>query len=189
MGNERKAALALAGLVAATTLLAGCGEPKAVPMDDEYAGNSGETAQSQAGSSDDADGSDASGSDGASDDASDNDSGNASGDDCCAGEDTGVYADGTYSINGQYGPIGEDTIDVHLTIADGAITDVQIVGHPFTTISKNHQDAFAEAIGDVVVGRPLAGLSVDTVAGASWTTEAFNAALDVAREEASIPRE
>lgn len=181
MGNERKAALALAGLVAATTLLAGCGEPKAVPMDDEYAGNSGETAQSQAGSSDDADGSDASGSDEA--------SGDASGDDCCAGEDTGVYADGTYSINGQYGPIGEDTIDVHLTIADGAIADVQIVGHPFTTISKNHQDAFAEAIGDVVVGRPLAGLSVDTVAGASWTTEAFNAALDVAREEASIPRE
>lgn len=181
MGNERKAALALAGLVAATTLLAGCGEPKAVPMDDEYAGNSGETAQSQADSADDADGSDASGSDEA--------SGDASGDDCCAGEDTGVYADGTYSINGQYGPIGEDTIDVHLTIADGAITDVQIVGHPFTTISKNHQDAFAEAIGDVVVGKPLAGLSVDTVAGASWTTEAFNAALDVAREEASIPRE
>lgn len=181
MGNERKAALALAGLVAATTLLAGCGEPKAVPMDDEYAGNSGETAHSQAGSSDGADGSDASGSDKA--------SGDASGDDCCAGEDTGVYADGTYSINGQYGPIGEDTIDVHLTIADGTITDVQIVGHPFTTISKDHQDAFAEAIGDVVVGKPLAGLSVDTVAGASWTTEAFNAALDVAREEASIPRE
>ena len=28
-------------------------------------------------------------------------------------QDTGNYADGTYSINGQYGPVGEDTIDVH----------------------------------------------------------------------------
>lgn len=203
MGRERKTALTLAGLVAATTLLAGCGEPKAVPMDDEYAGNSGETAESQQtdspdedsdGSDGDAAGSAGTGSDGtgsggagadgdasASDDSADNAAGGA-------GEDTGAYADGTYSINGQYGPIGEDTIDVHLTIKGGAVADVDIVGHPFTTISKKHQDAFAEAIGDVVIGKPLAGLSVDTVAGASWTTEAFNAALDVAREEASIPQ-
>ena len=31
--------VAAAGLIAATTLLAGCGEPKATPMNDEYAGN------------------------------------------------------------------------------------------------------------------------------------------------------
>ena len=39
--------VAAAGLIAATTLLAGCGEPKAAPMNDEYAGNSGETEKSQ----------------------------------------------------------------------------------------------------------------------------------------------
>ena len=103
-----------------------------------------------------------------------------------ARRDTGVYADGTYAVKGQYGPVGEDTIDVYLTIADGAVTDVDVVGHPFTTISRHHQEAFAEAGPGVVVGKPLEGLKVDKVAGASWTSDAFNAALDVARQEASV---
>ncbi|OZG69483.1 FMN-binding protein [Bifidobacterium eulemuris] len=171
----RAATFAAASLVVAGALLAGCGEPTATPMDDEYAGNSGETAESQAqesnGSSDsDSDSSDADGSDSSSEEK----------------QDTGVYADGTYSVNGQYGPIGEDTIDVHVTITDGAIDNVEIVGHPFTTISQNHQDAFAEAINGVVDGKPLKDLEVDTVAGASWTTDAFNEALKVVRQEASV---
>lgn len=167
----RVATLAAASLVVAGALLAGCGEPTATPMDDEYAGNSGETAESQAQNSG---GSDADSSDGDAD-SSDEEK-----------QDTGVYADGTYSVNGQYGPIGEDTIDVHVTITDGAIDNVEIVGHPFTTISQNHQDAFAEAINGVVDGKPLKDLEVDTVAGASWTTDAFNEALKVVRQEASV---
>lgn len=185
MGGERKVALTLAGMAAVSALLAGCGETTAVPMDDEYSGNSGETAESQQESSqDDADDGDASDSgDSGGDLGSDSDDADDSDDEKV---DTGVYADGDYAITGQYGPIGEDTIDVYLTLEDGVITDVEVVGHPFTTISKTHQDAFAEAIGDVVVGEELSGLTIDTVAGASWTSEAFNAALDVAREEASI---
>ncbi len=179
MSDERKLAVTLAGLVVASALLTGCGEATAVPMDDEYSGNSGETAESQQSQSDDEDSDDA--------DTDDTDSADNSSDDSDGEkEDTGIYADGEYAITGQYGPVGEDTIDVYLTLEDGVIADVDIVGHPFTTISKNHQDAFAEAIGDVVVGKELKGLIVDTVAGASWTTDAFNAALDVAREEASI---
>lgn len=101
-------------------------------------------------------------------------------------KDTGNYKDGNYSINGQYGPVGEDSIDVHLTIKDGNVETVKIIGHPFTTISKNHQDDFAKAINGVVDGKPLKGLKVDKVAGASWTSDAFNKALEVARQEASI---
>ena len=101
-------------------------------------------------------------------------------------QDTGNYADGTYSINGQYGPVGEDTIDVHVTVKDQTVTNVEVIGHPFTSISKKHQNAFAEAINGVVDGKPLKDLKVDKVAGASWTSEAFNKALDVARQEASI---
>ena len=101
-------------------------------------------------------------------------------------QDTGNYADGDYSVNGQYGPVGEDSIDVHLTIKDGNVETVNIIGHPFTTISKNHQDDFAKAINGVVDGKPLKGLKVDKVAGASWTSDAFNKALEVARQEASI---
>ena len=132
MTDEKSTAVKVIALTAASlALLSACGEPKATPMDDDY-------------------------------------------------------ADGTYSINGQYGPVGEDTIDVHLTVKDQNVTDVSIVGHPFTSISKTHQDAFAKAVPDAVVGKPLKDLKIDKIAGASWTTEAFNKALEVARQEASI---
>ncbi|NMM98524.1 MULTISPECIES: FMN-binding protein [Bifidobacterium] len=174
---KKSATLAAAGLVVAGALLSGCGEPTATPMNDEYAGNSGETAQSQEQQSE------SGGSSGSSSDSSDKaDTSSTTSDK----KDTGNYADGTYSVNGQYGPVGEDTIDVHVTVKDQNVENVEIVGHPFTTISKNHQDAFAKAINGVVDGKPLKDLKVDKVAGASWTSEAFNKALEVARQEASI---
>ncbi|PWG60008.1 FMN-binding protein [Bifidobacterium catulorum] len=159
----KTAATAFAGLVVAGALLGGCGDPKskAVPMDDEYAGSSGESTTSPSSS------------------ASPSASSSAS------TKDTGKYKDGTYAIKGQYGPVGEDSIDVTLKVADGKVADVQVVGHPFTTISKNHQNDFIKAIPGVVEGKPLKGLKVDKVAGASWTSDAFNKALDVARDQAS----
>ena len=161
---------------ASLALLAGCGEPKATPMDDEYAGDSGETESSQEQRSQSGDSDQKSSSSGdSSSDSSQSDK-----------KDTGNYADGTYSVNGQYGPVGEDTIDVHLTVTGGNVDKVEIVGHPFTSISKKHQDDFANAINGVVDGKPLKDLKVDKVAGASWTSEAFNKALDVARQQASI---
>lgn len=175
---KKSATLAAAGLVVAGALLAGCGESKATPMDDAYAGNSGETQKSQEeqsqSRSDSSNGSDSS--------SSQNDPSTTTSDK----KDTGNYKDGDYSINGQYGPVGEDSIDVHLTIKDGNVENVEIVGHPFTKISKGHQDDFAKAINGVVDGKPLRGLKVDKVAGASWTSDAFNKALEVARQEASI---
>lgn len=159
--------LAALGLMAAGTLLTGCGEPSAVPMDDEYAGSGDESSASP--------------SDSGSDESSDSSASSSSG----TKTDTGNYKDGTYAIKGEYGPVGEDTIDVTLTVTAGQISDVQVVGHPFTTISKNHQNAFIKAIPGVVEGKALKGLKVDKVAGASWTSEAFNKALEVARQEAS----
>ncbi|OXM99983.1 FMN-binding protein [Bifidobacterium vansinderenii] len=165
----KTAAGALAGLVVVGALLGGCGSPhsKAVPMDDEYAGNSGESSASPSTGS------------------SDSSSSSASSSDDASSKDTGNYKDGTYSIKGVYGPVNEDSIDVTLTIANGVITDVQVVGHPLTSISKDHQDAFIQAIPGVVDGKQLKGLKIDNVAGASWTSDAFNSALDLAREQAS----
>lgn len=95
-------------------------------MDDEYAGNSGESVQSQEEKSK-TDGK-ASGDTADDGDATKNraDANSATSDK----QDTGNYADGDYSINGQYGPVGEDTIDVHLTVKDQNVTAVKIVGHP-----------------------------------------------------------
>lgn len=164
-------------------LLSACGEPKATPMDDEYAGNSGESVQSQEEKSK-TDGKAADNTAGG--DATTKNHADDANSTTSSKQDTGNYADGDYSINGQYGPVGEDSIDVHLTIADQKVEKVEIVGHPFTTISKNHQNDFAEAINGVVDGKPLKDLKVDKVAGASWTSDAFNKALEVARQEASI---
>ena len=47
-------------------------------------------------------------------------------------------------------------------------------------------NAFASAISGKIVGKPLKDLHISVVAGASWTSDAFNKALDVARQEASI---
>ena len=181
--TQSNAVKGIALSAASLALLSACGEPKATPMDDEYAGNSGESVQSQE---------DKSNTDGK---ATDNEA-NADGstknhaDDknstTSDKQDTGNYADGDYSINGQYGPVGEDTIDVHLTVKDQNVTAVKIIGHPFTSISKKHQNDFAKAVPGAVVGKPLKDLKVDKLAGASWTTEAFNKALEVARQQASI---
>lgn len=100
--------------------------------------------------------------------------------------DTGNYKDGDYKIKAKYGPVAEDSIDVNLSVANGNISSVQITSHPFTPISKKHMSAFSEAIPGKIVGKPLKDLHISVVAGASWTSDAFNKALDVARQEASI---
>ena len=116
MTDEKSTAVKVIVLTAASlALLSACGEPKATPMDDEYAGNSGESVESQE---------DKSKTDGKATDNSSNDDDSVKNhaDDSNSTKsdkkDTGNYADGTYSINGQYGPVGEDTIDVHLTVKD-----------------------------------------------------------------------
>lgn len=157
---------ALALGVATLTLLSACGKPSARPMDDEFAGNSGESSQSastqrDAGAAQDAHG------------RSSDTSGNPH-----------TFADGEYAAIGQYGPVGEDAIDVYVGVRSGTVESVRVEGHPFTSISRGHQEAFAKAIPNEVVGKPLADLKVDKVAGASWTTDAFNAALDEVRRQA-----
>lgn len=180
MPSKQDAVKVVALTAAGLALLSACGEPKATPMNDEYAGNSGESEQSQEQQSQQG-GSGSDSSDGTVKNHADDPDSTTS-----EKKDTGNYADGTYKINGQYGPIGEDTIDVKLTVKQGNVEKVDIVGHPFTSISKKHQTEFANAINGVVDGKPLKDLKVDKVAGASWTSEAFNKALEVARQEASI---
>lgn len=180
MPSKQDAVKIVAMTAAGLALLTACGEPKATPMNDEYAGNSGESEQSQEQQSQQGSG-DSGSSDGTVKNHADDPNSTTS-----EKKDTGNYADGTYKINGQYGPVGEDTIDVKLTVKQGNVEKVDIVGHPFTSISKKHQTEFANVINGVVDGKPLKGLKVDKVAGASWTSEAFNKALEVARQEASI---
>ena len=184
MSNESSNAVKVIALSAASlALLSACGEPTATPMDDEYAGNSGESVQSQENKSKN------------SGKATDNtailrfDDKNHADDPeqhYIRKQDTGNYADGDYFGQRPVRAGGRrHHRRVHVTVKDQTVTAVEVVGHPFTSISKKHQN-FAEAINGVVDGKPLKDLKVDKLAGASWTSEAFNKALEVARQEASI---
>ncbi|MFP1711474.1 FMN-binding protein [Gardnerella vaginalis] len=174
-----KTVAALAVIAASSAMLSACGEPKAVPMNDEFAGNSGQSADDGGNPSGKYD----AGAQQSQSSAQSEDSGDSKNQ---SKTDTGNYKDGDYKIKAAYGPVAEDSFDVNLSVASGNVNGVEITPHPFTPISKKHMNAFASAISGKIVGKPLKDLHISVVAGASWTSDAFNKALDVARQEASI---
>lgn len=174
-----KTVAAIAVLASSSAFLASCGEPSAVPMNDEFAGNSGQSENDSGNASKSYD----SGAQQSHASAQSEDSQNQQNQ---PKTDTGNYKDGDYRIKATYGPVAEDSIDVNLSVASGNVSSVEITPHPFTPISKKHMSAFSEAIPGKIVGKPLKDLHISVVAGASWTSDAFNKALDVARQEASI---
>lgn len=174
-----KTVAAIAVLASSSAFLASCGEPSAVPMNDEFAGNSGQSADDAGNPSGKYD----AGAQQSKPSAQSEDSGDSKNQ---SKTDTGNYKDGDYKIKATYGPVAEDSIDVNLSVASGNVSSVEITPHPFTPISKKHMSAFSEAIPGKIVGKPLKDLHISVVAGASWTSDAFNKALDVARQEASI---
>ena len=180
-----KTVAAIAVLASSSALLASCGEPSAVPMNDEFAGNSGQS-ESDSGNSSKSYDSGAKQSHASAQSEDSQNQQNQQNQQNSPKIDTGNYKDGDYKIKATYGPVAEDSIDVNLSVANGDISSVQITPHPFTPISKKHMSAFSEAIPGKIVGKPLKDLHISVVAGASWTSDAFNKALDVARQEASI---
>lgn len=100
-----------------------------------------------------------------------------------APEDEMRYRDGDYQAEGWYGGLPSH-ITVDLSLQDDAITDVSITNHATDPTSLGYQEAFAEAVGEIAIGQPLDDADVDIVAGASGTSEGWNSALDLIREEA-----
>ena len=178
----------LAVIAASSTMFSACGEPSAVPMNDEFAGNSGQSEDDGGNPSGKYDsGAQQSQSSAQIEDSADSkNQQNPQNPQNQHKVDTGNYKDGDYKIKATYGPVAEDSFDVNLNIASGNVNSVEITPHPFTPVSKKHMDAFSKAIASKIVGKPLKDLHISVVAGASWTSDAFNKALDVARQEASI---
>ena len=180
-----KTVATLAAIAASSAMFSACGEPNAVPMNDEFAGNSGQSADDGGNPSGKYDsGAQQSQSSAEIEDSAD--SKNQQNQQNQHKVDTGNYKDGEYKIKATYGPVAEDSFDVNLNIASGNVSSVEITPHPFTPVSKKHMDAFSKVISSKIVGKPLKDLHISVVAGASWTSDAFNKALDVARKESSI---
>ncbi|WP_331270607.1 FMN-binding protein [Scardovia inopinata] len=72
-----------------------------------------------------------------------------------------------------------------ITVSGQKVSQVTVTPHPATPISKKYQTGFVKEIKSAIVGKPLKNLKVSKVAGASWTSDAFNKALEVVRQEAS----
>lgn len=155
---------AAGALLAAGTLLAGCAAGEEVTIaDDEYAGR----AQSEQATDP------VTGSGSASAQATEEEA---------AAPASGPYADGEYTSSQTYGVVDDlveqDSIDVTVTLADGIVTDVEVVGHPFAERSKEYMQDFVNEVAGEVVGRSVEEAHVIALAGASKTSEAFNEAMD-----------
>ncbi|MCL3776693.1 MULTISPECIES: FMN-binding protein [unclassified Actinomyces] len=101
----------------------------------------------------------------------------------------GPYADGEYTSTQTYGVLDDlleqDSIDVTVTLADGVVTEVEVVGHPFAERSKDYMQDFVNEVAGEVVGRSVEQAHVTALAGASKTSDAFNEAIDAIAAQAA----
>lgn len=78
-------------------------------------------------------------------------------------------------------PAGGDDVGFALTVGpDGVITAAssEVMADPSHEISVQMQTNFANEVASQVVGKPLAGLQVDRIGGASLTTGSFQEFLN-----------
>ncbi|MEC5191626.1 MULTISPECIES: FMN-binding protein [unclassified Arthrobacter] len=96
-----------------------------------------------------------------------------------------AYKDGTYSADGNYvSPNGQETVGVTLTLAGGAVSDVQITPHPSNPNTKKFQGEFAGGIKSQISGKKLDEIKVSKVAGSSLTSGGFNQAVEKIKSDA-----
>lgn len=98
----------------------------------------------------------------------------------------GGYQDGSYKAKGTYGtPGGQESVDVALTLADGKVTDVTVVGSGKGGESEEYQSKFISGYKQFVVGKSIDSVVLDRVAGSSLTADGFNDALESIKEQAN----
>lgn len=101
------------------------------------------------------------------------------------GADAEAYADGTYEAQGSYAnPGGQSSVDVTMTIADNAVTKVEVAPGASGT-SLSYQKQFIAGIDPEVVGKSLNDIEVTKVSGSSLTSGGFNDALAQIKSEAA----
>lgn len=98
------------------------------------------------------------------------------------------YADGVYEAPGFYeSPAGEESISVKVTLLDGVVSDVEVVGNATHEKSISLQNMFIEGIGAEVVGMKLDEIpEFDQVNGSSLTPIGFSDALEDVKKEAAL---
>ncbi len=89
-----------------------------------------------------------------------------------------TFTDGDYSANGPYfAPSGQESVDVTLTLADGAVTAISVHGNATDPEAKQYEAQFVSGVNALVIGKPIDSLDVTNVAGSSLTSSGFDAAV------------
>jgi uncharacterized protein with FMN-binding domain len=94
------------------------------------------------------------------------------------------YTDGEYTAEGVYSG-GSKSVIVKLTLGGDAIKHIEVTPNTTIKMSLNLQKRFAEAVPEVVVGKPIDEIHLDKLAGSSRTTQGFNDALEKIKAEAA----
>jgi hypothetical protein len=88
------------------------------------------------------------------------------------------YKNGSYSAASDYNvPRGSESIQVNVTLNGGIVTAVSIQNSENDNTSAQYQADFTAAYKRNVVGKNISGLRLNTISGASDTTQGFNYAL------------
>jgi uncharacterized protein with FMN-binding domain len=96
-----------------------------------------------------------------------------------------TYKDGIYTQQAQYSvPRSYETIQVTVTIKNGVVTSSKVSNSEGDPKSAEFQREFTSEYQNQVIGKNLSDLMLDTVAGASDTTEGFNQAIVSIRSQA-----
>lgn len=97
------------------------------------------------------------------------------------------YKNGTYSVNGQYfAPSGDEAIGVSLTLQNDVVTGATVQATASNRTALAYQMMFTDNFKSQVVGKKIADLNLNRVAGASLTTNGFNSAVSQIKLQAAL---
>lgn len=103
-----------------------------------------------------------------------------------AGASTASYTDGEYTADGDYTtPGGQESVTVTVTLAEGEVTALEVVGSGGSPNTQRYQGEFIDNIDAEVVGKNIDDLDVSKVAGSSLTSEGFNSAIETIKSDAA----
>lgn len=96
------------------------------------------------------------------------------------------YKDGSYEATGSYSsPGGREEITVTVVLTNGKISETSAKTEAASGTSRQYQSEFVDNYKNLVVGRSLSEIKLDRVAGSSLTSNGFNDALDMIKNDAA----
>lgn len=96
-----------------------------------------------------------------------------------------TYKDGSYSATGNYdSPGGNESITISVTLQNGDITATSAKSGANDDEAQEFQGMFISGYKQLVVGKPIASVSLSRVSGSSLTSQGFNDAIGQIKQEA-----